>query len=181
MTLSVIYQEKPGFQLGSYRFRDISFLPTTPVWWFPLPVSIVLILIISIDVRRRRIPHVLTIGGTVVALVGRGMISAEAVLLGCLGVIVSAVLFGAIYLFARRRYGARALGFGDVMLTTLIGALLGPIGALWVLAAGMLLAGGYALWLRQRHPDRSNLTMPLAPFLALPALVALWLPAWRIG
>ncbi|MCO5187730.1 MAG: A24 family peptidase [Anaerolineae bacterium] len=138
-------------------------------------------MIISIDVRRRRIPHLLTIGGTVVALVGRGMISAEAVLLGCLGVIVSAVLFGAIYLFARRRYGARALGFGDVMLTTLIGALLGPIGALWVLAAGMLLAGGYALWLRQRHPDRSNLTMPLAPFLALPALVALWLPAWRIG
>ncbi|MCO5199742.1 MAG: A24 family peptidase [Anaerolineae bacterium] len=151
------------------------------MWWFPLSFSIILILIISIDVRRRRIPHLLTIGGTVVALVGRGMISAEAVLLGCLGVIVSAVLFGAIYLFARRRYGARALGFGDVMLTTLIGALLGPIGALWVLAAGMLLAGGYALWLRQRHPDRSNLTMPLAPFLALPALVALWLPAWRIG
>ena len=66
------------------------------------------------------------------------------------------------------------------MLAALIGALFGPIGALWVLAVGMLLAGGYALWLRgssrSQQPDDA-----VGSFLALPALVALWLPAWRIG
>lgn len=130
---------------------------------------------------RRRIPHVLTIGGIVVALAGRGLISAESLILGCLGVIVAATLFAAIYLLARRHYGPRAFGFGDVMLAALIGAILGPVGALWALAVGMLLAGGYAVWLHYRHPDHSNMMLPFGPFFALPALVALWLPAFRSG
>jgi prepilin signal peptidase PulO-like enzyme (type II secretory pathway) len=112
----------------------------------------------------------------VLALVGRGSVSAELIISGCIGAMLAFALFAMIYLFGRYYFGTRALGFGDVMLATMIGAVLGPIAALWALAMGLLLAGCYALWLLwHRHAQRLT-TIPFAPFLAFPALVALWLP-----
>ncbi len=145
------------------------------MWWLPIVNSLFLIAALLIDVRWRRIPHWLTLSGSAVALIGRGLISAESFLLGILGLLIAFTLFFIIYQLARRHYKQNALGFGDVMLAAMIGAMLEPILALWAVAIGLLLAGLYAGWRLWRGQAQRQTLIPFGPFLVLPALVALWI------
>jgi prepilin signal peptidase PulO-like enzyme (type II secretory pathway) len=145
------------------------------MWWLASVNSLFLIAAMLIDVRWRRIPHGLTISGCVVALVGSAMISAETLIAGILGLLTGFTLFFVIYLLARRHYNQNGLGFGDVMLAAMIGAMLGPLLALWVLAVGLLLAGLVAGWRLWRGQVQRQTSIAFGPFLVLPALVALWL------
>jgi prepilin signal peptidase PulO-like enzyme (type II secretory pathway) len=146
-----------------------------PMWWFYIANSTLLITAALIDLRWRRIPHWLTISGCVLALAGRGMISAEALISGVLGLLLAFTFFLVIYLLARSYYNKNGMGFGDVMLAAMIGALFGPIMGLWVLAIGLLLAGFYALNCVWRGQAQRHTLIPFGPFLVFPALVGLWI------
>ncbi len=88
------------------------------------------------------------------------------------GLLVCAGLLLGVWQFSRWRFGAGRFGFGDVMLGGLIGTVFGAVLGLWVIALGMLLAGGYAgvcLW---RGASRQQV-FGYGTFLALVA--AFWL------
>jgi leader peptidase (prepilin peptidase)/N-methyltransferase len=128
--------------------------------------AVVLVLLASNDLSERRVPNALVypaIPGALVAASAFGAAGPAA--------IGGAVGFVAFYLFALLSRGA--LGMGDVKLAAYVGVLLG-VGALTVaLAAGMLAASGLALaLLTLRRASRKD-TLPLAPFLVLPALLIL--------
>jgi leader peptidase (prepilin peptidase)/N-methyltransferase len=66
-----------------------------------------------------------------------------------------------------------ALGFGDVKLAMLLGAMVGLSQVLTVLSLGMLLAGGAAtVLLLIRRQDRSSV-IPYGAFLAMAGIIAL--------
>jgi prepilin signal peptidase PulO-like enzyme (type II secretory pathway) len=144
------------------------------MWWLPIVNSLFLIAALLTDLRWRRIPHWVTIPGIVVALAGNGMVSAEALISSVLGLLLAFTLFLIIHLLARSYYNKNGMGFGDVMLAAMIGAMLGPLQVLWAVAIGFLLAGLYAAWRLWRGRAQRQTLIPFGPFLVLPALVALW-------
>lgn len=104
----------------------------------------VLLLVALLDARRRTIPHALTLPATLLAIAAAAALPAGNWLNAVLGAAAGGALFGAIWRAARARYGTGALGFGDVTLALLIGALGGIRDGLLALAVGMLIAGGWA-------------------------------------
>ena len=115
----------------------------------PAAASLLLVIIAVEDWRSRRIRHLLTIPGTAAAITLSSHLPARFWLNATVGAAVGFILFLAIRVLAHRYYGEGAFGFGDVMLATLIGAIGGISGILW-LAMGMLFAGCYAAWLIRR-------------------------------
>lgn len=97
-------------------------------------LAVVLVLAVWFDVRRRRIPNWVTVGGAVSALVVRGLIGTEAVRAGLLGGTLGLSL--GILLFA-----VGAMGAGDGKLLAAVGSFLGF--EIFVLALPLIgLAGG---------------------------------------
>lgn len=124
-----------------------------------------------IDWRHMIIPHTLTVtgmvGGLVLApFVGPGLDSA---LLGLLvgGGVVLALSEG--YRLVR---GQAGMGGGDVMLMGMVGAFLGPGGALGVLGGGALLGTLYVVVRTAGRPDGAA-KLPFGTFLALAAAAML--------
>jgi prepilin peptidase CpaA len=91
----------------------------------------------AIDVRTRRIPNIVTFGGTIVAFVYHVFLGGVAGLgHSAAGWALGIALFLPMFLL-------RGMGAGDVKLLGAVGAWLGPMGALWgalysVLAGGVL-------------------------------------------
>ena len=107
-----------------------------------VPVLVVLISVVACvtDLRSRRIPNVLTLGGALAALVyhatSGGVVG---LLIASSGWIVGLALF---FL----PYALGGMGGGDVKLLAALGAWLGPLGAVWLalytgLAGGVLAIG----------------------------------------
>jgi leader peptidase (prepilin peptidase)/N-methyltransferase len=128
----------------------------------------VLVWLAAIDVRERVLPNRIVIPATVVALLLHIALAPSAAPEWILATFGAALVF---FIPASLRPGA--LGMGDVKLAMLLGALLGRavVGAL---AVGLFAAGAFALLLvlvRGRSALKTDI--PLGPFLALGALVAL--------
>jgi len=134
---------------------------------------VILALILLIDIRERRILNALALPGTIIAL-GAGLANGrEAFLISLSGAILGFLFFYALYWIGRKLYSSAALGFGDVKLAMLLGAILGVLQILTVLALGMLLAGitgGVLLLAKQRNQQR---TLPYGAFLAFSGILAL--------
>ena len=108
-----------------------------PIW---LPATILTVWLLALcaeDVRRRRLPNALTIGGALVALVWRAGLGAPAFVGGLEGGALCALLL----LFP---FFLHAAGGGDVKMLFAVGAALGrgrALGVLfWVSLAGLVLA-----------------------------------------
>src|SRR5690242_564869 len=87
------------------------------------------------DLRTRRIPNVLTFGGTLVALLLHGYMGGlSGVGLSLAGWAVGLALFFPFFALG-------GLGAGDVKLLAAVGALVGPLPAVWV-ALFTMIAGG---------------------------------------
>lgn len=86
------------------------------------PLSAVLILVLALavwfDVREQRIPNWITVGGLVIALLGRGIAGPESLGAGILGA-------GSGFSLGLLLYAAGAMGAGDGKLLATVGAFLG--------------------------------------------------------
>ncbi len=138
--------------------------------------SSALLLLALIDLQFHLLPFILILPTTGVLLAGRFAQAFDAGVWSVLGALSGFLFVLGVYGVARLAYRAAALGWGDVLLTLLIGAMTGPV-RLWpALAAGMLVGGG-AAWLWRRRGAAARTTLPYGACLCLGAwLVEMW--AW---
>jgi leader peptidase (prepilin peptidase)/N-methyltransferase len=135
--------------------------------WMAMLVSWILLLIVIIDFEHRLILHVVTLPSALVLAAG-------------LGIVFVLFLFGS--LFARWVAARRgepldevAFGFGDVMLSGVIGLVVGWPGVVLALFLGILAAGLFSLsflliqLLRRRYTP--YMPFPYGPFLVLGTLL----------
>jgi leader peptidase (prepilin peptidase)/N-methyltransferase len=134
---------------------------------------IILLLILLVDGRERRILNVLALPGTLVAL-GAGLTNGrEMFLVALFGALLGFLFFSVLYWIGGKMYGSNALGFGDVKLAMLLGAVVGIHQVFLVLASGMLLAGLAAVVLLMANRERKDSTLLYGAFLAFAGIVAL--------
>lgn len=134
--------------------------------------SIFSIPIFIIDLRSRRIPDILSLGGVATILTFLAFVSPDSLLPNTLTALVSAALFYCV------RHFTRGLGLGDVKLAGFIAFFLGPVGSLFAFpisaTAGLL----YALYTVGIRKTSTKERIPYAPFLiggAYAGYVAVWL------
>lgn len=134
---------------------------------------VILSLILLADIRERRVLNALALPGTLIAI-GAGLANGrDAFLVALSGAGLGFLFFYTLYWIGGRLYGSAALGFGDVKLAMLLGAIVGIQQVLTVLSLGMLLAGlaGIVLLLAQQGNRQS--TLPYGAFLAFTGIMAL--------
>jgi leader peptidase (prepilin peptidase)/N-methyltransferase len=128
----------------------------------------VLAVISWVDVEERRVPNVLVVPATAIALLAQGLLHADRLVESILAGLGASLFFFVALLISRN-----SVGMGDVKLALLIGVVLGKdvVGALFL--AG-LVAAAVGLVLIARHGLGARKTaMPFAPFLALGAVAGL--------
>jgi leader peptidase (prepilin peptidase) / N-methyltransferase len=127
----------------------------------------VLVTLSAIDLRHRIVPNRIVLPAAALVLVAHTAIDpSPAWALGALG--------GAGFLFAAALAYPKGLGMGDVKLALLLGAMLGASVSV-ALFLGFLLSLVPAVVLFARHGRAARkMAVPLVPFLALGALVALF-------
>jgi leader peptidase (prepilin peptidase)/N-methyltransferase len=127
----------------------------------------VLVALSAIDVEHRIVPNRLVLPAFVTVLVAQTVIEPSPEwLLGALG--------ASGFLFVAALAHPRGMGMGDVKLALLLGAMLGRLVTVGLMA-GLLAALVPAAVLGLRHGSRARkLAIPFAPFLALGSLVALF-------
>jgi leader peptidase (prepilin peptidase)/N-methyltransferase len=134
-------------------------------------VSVVLVVLAAIDIRRRIIPNRIVLPATAIVLVAR-IISLPDRAPEFVLVAVAAALF----LMLPNLFNRSAMGMGDVKLALLLGATLGWAAFTAILVA-FLAAGPFAaLTLIRGGRSARNATIPLGPFLAFGGLVILLVP-----
>jgi len=131
----------------------------------------ILILIGVIDLEHRLILHIVTLPATGLALLGSLPAGYTNLLSALLGALFGFTLFFLLYQLGRRLYGPGALGFGDVTLAMMMGAMMGfPLIAL-TLATGMLIAGVCSLILIAVRLRSRRSSMAYGAALALGGLI----------
>jgi leader peptidase (prepilin peptidase) / N-methyltransferase len=147
----------------------------------------VLVLIIVVDLEQQLILDVVVWPATAVALAGSLLVTpAENTLpLALAGALTGLAFFYAAYWLGQRLFGPGALGFGDVKLALLLGAMLGFHRILFALALGILLGGAVSLVLLLSGRITRRSTLPYGHYLAAAALIFLiWgqpLLNWYLG
>ena len=134
---------------------------------------LILAIILLVDIKQRRILNALTLPAALIALLA-GLLNGRDEFLAALGgAFLGFLFFYALYWSGGKLYGSDALGFGDVKLAMLLGAILGIQQVLTALAMGMLLAGlAGALLLGAKRLNKQS-TLPYGAFLAFAGIVTL--------
>ncbi len=133
----------------------------------------ILFVILLVDVRERRVRNALALPATGLALLAGLLDGREAFLLTVSGALAGFLFFYGLYWLGRNLYGRSVLGFGDVKLAMLLGAMLGLQQVFPALVLGILLAGcsGMILLLTKRAGRHS--TLPYGAFLAAAGILML--------
>lgn len=148
----------------------------TAVWLTGIYI-LVLIVILLIDLRQRRIMNMITLPTTALALLVGLVGGRESFILTLLGAAAGFLFFYLLYWFGRRLYGPGALGFGDVKLAMLLGAMLG-LPSIWpTLALGILLAGLASILLLLFGRAGLRTSLPFGVFLSTAGIMTL---VWTI-
>lgn len=147
----------------------------------------ILILIIVIDLEHRLILDVVTLPMTVIALLFSFLLPNEqnTIWLAIVGAVTGYLLFYLAYWLGKAMFGPGALGFGDVKLALLLGAMLGFHRIIFALILGIFLGGIIsALLLASRRFGRHQF-LPYGQYLALAGIIMLvWgvqFVDWYIG
>jgi leader peptidase (prepilin peptidase)/N-methyltransferase len=97
------------------------------------------------------------------------------------GALMGAFLPIAVIVLYKLIRGEEGMGWGDVKFLAGIGAVLGLAGCIWVLVTGALLGALVGLALMVMGRGTAKTALPFGTFLALAALLYLFLPAaWRL-
>ncbi|WP_420641998.1 prepilin peptidase [Candidatus Leptofilum sp.] len=137
----------------------------------------VLILIIVTDLEHRLIFNKVIWPATAIALLTSLLVSPEEnnLRLALVGAVVGFVIFYVLYWLAQFLYGAERvpLGYGDVKLAMLMGAMLGFHRIIFALILGIFLGGVISLLLLiSRRVDRTT-ALPYGQYLAIAGIVML--------
>lgn len=132
------------------------------------------IIITVIDLRSRRIPDILSLGGIGVLIILGILNGLETLLPGLVSGFLAATIFWSVKL------STNGLGFGDVKLAFFIGMFLGPIGSLLafpISALAGLTYAGYAIGIRR---EKTSIRIPYAPFLVFGAYAAFFIELFKL-
>lgn len=152
-------------------------------WLLPEPTTMaiyafylaVLILVIVIDLEHRLILHIVTFPVTAVALVASILLPNEIITIwsALVGAALGFLFFYAAYRLGQRLFGPGALGFGDVTLSMMMGAMLGFDRIIFALVIGILIGGvgSMGLVLARRRSLRSYVAY--GPYLAVAGMAML--------
>lgn len=135
----------------------------------------ILILVIVIDLEHRLILHKVTFPSTLLALAGSLFVSNNSLPLALIGAALGFVIFYCLYWLGKQLFGPGALGFGDVTLSTTLGAMVGFPYIVFALVIGIMLGGliSFGLIISGRLSMRSYVAY--GPFLALAGIITvLW-------
>lgn len=147
----------------------------------------ILVLIIVIDLEHRLILNVVVYPATLLALALSLLVppGENGILLALVGTAVGFVLFYALYWLGGRLFGRGALGFGDVKLAMLLGAMLGFHRILFALFLAIVLGGVVSVVLLVSGRARRRTVLPYGQYLAIAGMVLLiWggdVLAWYLG
>lgn len=144
-----------------------------------------LILIIVIDLENRLILNITTYPGTILALLASLVLPDINFALALVGALVGFLIFFGIYGLAKVTYGAGAIGWGDVMLSMMMGAMLGLPSILTAIVIAILLGGIITTILLVTGLVKRNTYLPYGQYLAISTMIMLiWGPAinsWWFG
>ncbi|HSH03881.1 MAG TPA: A24 family peptidase [Anaerolineae bacterium] len=134
----------------------------------------ILILIIVIDMEHFLILHIVTLPTFIFALIGSLIVPASenTLPLALVGALVGFIIFYALYWIGNLLFGEGALGFGDVTLSTIMGAMLGFDRIFFALFLAVILGGLGGLLILILYRDQ-NRYMPYGPYLAIAAMIFL--------
>lgn len=130
--------------------------------------------VLVIDLETRRVLNIM-LGPAALFAVLAGLWLGEPSLPSMLaGGVVALLLFWGLYMIGRLLFGRGALGFGDVKLAGVIGLMTGYPGVLQALVIGAVLGGIGALVMLATRRAGWKSTAAYAPYLAIGAMLALW-------
>jgi len=144
--------------------------PTTDLLIYSVYVA-VLILVIVIDAEHRLVLHVVTFPTTAFALVASFFLTQNTFRLSIVGAAIGFIIFFLLFFLGERIFGRGALGFGDVTLATMLGAMLGFQYIFLALIFGILLAGLWAIFVLITRRGSRRSYFAYGPFLAVSGIV----------
>jgi leader peptidase (prepilin peptidase)/N-methyltransferase len=136
--------------------------------------SLILLLILRIDWQNHLIFSITIAPSILLALVFHAFDSGHAVLIAAIASLAAGVVFFGLYAMAMLIYKKRALGFGDVLLAALIGAITGAE-APGALLVGMILGAVGGLVLVAIRVRKTSDYIPYGAYLCLGAIIAVLL------
>ncbi len=157
------------------------FDPEIRAWPFHFFFLAALVACTFIDIDHWILPDKITLPGIAVGLLGSLVIPSHGVLASVAGVLVG----GGILYFVAWAYhaysGQEGLGGGDIKFLAMIGAFLGPKGALATLVLSSFLGSILGIFLIAVRGKKRGMAIQFGPFLALGAVAAFFFgePLWR--
>ena len=138
----------------------------------------ILTLVIVIDIEHRLILHIVTFPTTIIALLLSFIPNQPPnPLSALLGAVAGFLFFFIFFLIGNKLYGAGALGFGDVTLSMMMGAMLGFAYIFFALIGGILIGGILTLLLLLFRRKGLKTYIPYGPYLAIGGILMLiWGP-----
>ena len=168
-------------------FYFLYLLGTSMSFWQAQILMIYFLLVIVVDIEHRLILHVVSFAGAVLGLViGTSLHGIASTLLGGLaGLLIMFVLYqgGGIFLKLLAKWRDysdidEALGFGDVMLSGVLGLILGWPGIVLGLVLAVIIAGVtsllYLVYLSVKRSYKPNLTVAYGPYLIISAMILIY-------
>lgn len=165
---------KLGTEAGATAIALIAFLRHDG-WMESIRVAVfalILLLILRIDWQNHLIFTITIAPAIVIALVFHALDSMSAVWWAIGASVGAALAFGALFMLALVMYGRRALGFGDILLAALIGAMAGAVTHVAILLGIFLAAIGGLFLIAIRVRSRTDY-IPYGAYLCLGAIIVL--------
>jgi leader peptidase (prepilin peptidase)/N-methyltransferase len=174
-TISLQY---PLVELFTAALLVIAYLRFGLTWDFAARGILILVMILTffIDLKHRIIPDVLTLPGVILGFLLSFLVDSPSVLNSALGAIVGGAIFYLAAVLGEILFKKESMGGGDIKLAMLLGAFLGWKNVILVFFLSAFfgtLIGGAALFFSKQVKDTR--TIPFGPFLALGAIIAVFL------
>ena len=147
------------------------------IWFIYAAYIAILILIIVIDLEHKLILNVVTYPATIFAIFGAIILpnSENSWKLALAGALFGFIVFFILYWIGEKMFGVGALGFGDVKLAMLLGAMVGLQSIPFTLALGIVLGGvGTVLILIINRRVGRHTALPYGQYLAVAGIVMLY-------